>query len=226
MLGKGTAHGVFYRRHFGCCHHFCRHRLFHSRALRSVLLADTSLGASFGSIIRAYRVRTSGTREVIWIAGLLLIAFFSLRLRCYDTFSRLFGARARVRPGAVIYGGGETFVGRALSLQPLVWVGPISYPPYLWHGRSGFSQSSALGVDHLNVTRTMAGSPQPFSLRRSLGALWRRPFEKFRCNEAHFFQRRNDLGLRRRGRSRAPRAARPAEPFLREVFTAGNVPNS
>ena len=140
-----------------------------------------------GSMIALTGSGPRRTREVISIAGLLLIAF---SLFAFDVTTPFPGYSALVPvlgAAAVIYGGGETFVGRALSLQPLVWVGLISYSLYLWHWPILVLTKQSLGVDHLSVTQTMACIAATFLAAALSGALWRRPFEKFRCNESAFF---------------------------------------
>ena len=95
------------------------------------------------------------TGQVISIAGLLLIAFslFAFdRTTPFPGYSALVPVLGAV---AVIYGGGETFVGRALSIRPLVWIGLISYSLYLWHWPILALTKQALVVDHLSVTQTM-----------------------------------------------------------------------
>ena len=108
-----------------------------------------------GSMLALTRSAPPRTGEVISITGLLLIAFsfFAFdRTTPFPGYSALVPVLGTV---AVIYGGGETFVGRALSLRPLVWIGLISYSLYLWHWPILGLTKQALVVDHLSVTQTM-----------------------------------------------------------------------
>jgi peptidoglycan/LPS O-acetylase OafA/YrhL len=127
------------------------------------------------------------TREVISIAGLLLIAF---SLFAFDRTTPFPGYSALVPVlGAVgvIYGGGETFVGRALSLRPLVWIGLISYSLYLWHWPILGLTKQALVVDHLSVTQTMGCIAATFLAAALSWRFVEMPFRKIRMQRKRLF---------------------------------------
>ncbi len=94
-------------------------------------------------------------RETASIAGstAIIMSFF--------IFDRMtpFPGYAALAPvlgsAAVIYGGGQTLVGRILSQRPFVWIGLISYSLYLWHWPILVYAKQALISERLSLAQTV-----------------------------------------------------------------------
>lgn len=96
---------------------------------------ELTLGAGvalFGA--HAWRLRP-WLAESLTLAGLTLILATALLLRSTSTFPGLNALWPTLGTALIIYAGMHrtTLVSRALSIQPLVFLGGISYSLYLWH---------------------------------------------------------------------------------------------
>ncbi len=124
--------------------------LAHTRAwelLVGTIIANQSWGARLGGL----------TRNVLGAVGIGLIAFAVLTY----TFETPFPGATALAPclgaGLIILAGqsGRSFVGRMLSLKPVVFVGLISYSLYLWHWPIiVFQDSNALVVSGVSPLLT------------------------------------------------------------------------
>ena len=133
--------------------------------LASVYLTKHKAGVAFYWPTRAWELLLGASlalatpgprqaREAVSLAGLLAIAV------SFFTFDRMtpFPGYAALAPvlgaAAVIYGGGETWVGKALSLRPFVWIGLISYSLYLWHWPILVFTKQVELTEHLDFAKT------------------------------------------------------------------------
>ena len=93
-------------------------------------------------------------RQAVSIIGLasIVVSFFIFdSMTAFPGYAALAPVLGTV---AVIYGGGETCVGRILSLRPFIWIGIISYSLYLWHWPILVFAKQALVTEHLNLFQT------------------------------------------------------------------------
>jgi len=80
-----------------------------------------------------YQIHIPGVRHLLSLAGLAAICiafFFTNAKNPHPGLSTLVPLLGVV---ALIASGGRSVVGRLLALKPMVWIGLISYPLYLWH---------------------------------------------------------------------------------------------
>jgi len=87
----------------------------------------------------------------------------------------------------VIYGGGETFVGKALSLRPFVWIGLISYSLYLWHWPILVYAKQALISEKLSLAQTVGCILATFLLATLSWRFVETPFRKLPLPRVRLF---------------------------------------
>jgi peptidoglycan/LPS O-acetylase OafA/YrhL len=80
------------------------------------------------------RKQVAWLRQAIAIAGLLMIAAAVTLLNASSLFPGYWALLPVIGTCLLIAAGSDAWINRAiLSLRPLVWIGLISYPLYLWH---------------------------------------------------------------------------------------------
>lgn len=92
-------------------------------------------GAALAAMHRSSRSRASASGAALWsVAGLMLIVLGFIFIRPDRGFPGFWGLLPVLGATLLIHAGPTAFVNqRFLSLKPVVWVGLISYPLYLWH---------------------------------------------------------------------------------------------
>ena len=94
------------------------------------------LGGAIVAILVNFNIHPKGLlSELMAIAGAIAIILSIFFLSSNEPVPSLYTVPVIVGTAILIFSGAikQTFVGRLLSFKPLVWIGLISYPAYLWH---------------------------------------------------------------------------------------------
>lgn len=92
---------------------------------------ELSLGALLASVGPLVAWRPA--RSMLAIAGLAAVVAAMVLIDSHSRFPGAVAALPTFGTAAVIWSGRDTIVARALSFRPVVYIGLISYPLYLWH---------------------------------------------------------------------------------------------
>ncbi|NNE59184.1 MAG: acyltransferase [Hellea sp.] len=99
-----------------------------------------------------------GLNQSMSALGLAMITYSILFFDHHTPFPSAWALLPVAGTGLIIvFAKGETWVGKLLSLKPLVWIGLISYSAYLWHQPLyAFARIKTIGEPHLNVMLALA----------------------------------------------------------------------
>jgi peptidoglycan/LPS O-acetylase OafA/YrhL len=126
-------------------------------------------------------------REAISVAGLVSIIVSFLAFNDMTPFPGHAALVPVLGTAAVIYGGGETLVGRILSLRPLASVGQISYSLYLWHWPILLYAKQAFVTDRLTFLQTTGCILTTFLIAALSWRLVETPFRKRPISRTRLF---------------------------------------
>lgn len=105
----------------------------------SYYLAPTRVWELFVGVLAAYHLSdTRGTPKYQsqWVS-MLGLAMVVIAMTAFDGNTPFPGVYALLPVGGtlliILYGGSDTYVGRLLSMNLMVWIGWLSYSLYLWH---------------------------------------------------------------------------------------------
>jgi len=94
------------------------------------------LGGAIVAILVNFNIHPKGLlSELMAIIGVIAIGVSIFFLTNEDPVPSLYTVPVIIGTAMLIYSGTvkQTYVGKILSFKPLVWIGLISYPAYLWH---------------------------------------------------------------------------------------------
>ncbi len=125
---------------------------------------------------RGTKLDTKHVRQLASWVGAVLLAVSLLTLSSDQPWPGLAAALPVAATSLLIFGGLEQgLISRTLSLKPLVWVGLISYPLYLWHWPLWSMYTVVLGHSAENVAKA-ALLAATFALAIATYFLIERPF--------------------------------------------------
>lgn len=114
------------------CGYLTRHSPSSAFYLPFTRLWELSLGGAVSLI--AYQPRNIHVRNGVFIAGLIAIIVAIFTFKANAKFPGFIAAIPAIGAAAIIWVGANNLIARySLSIRPIVYIGLISYPLYLWH---------------------------------------------------------------------------------------------